>query len=84
MSDGRALLDPVFHSPLASVLQRFLEGKRAAGYRYRAGAEGLRALDRFLVRTLQSEDPVITKAIVREFVHVEEPNQKQREDIGWR
>jgi integrase/recombinase XerD len=68
MSDGRALLDPVFHSPLASVLQRFLEGKRAAGYRYRSEAEVLRALDRFLVQTLQSEDPVITNAIVREFV----------------
>jgi integrase/recombinase XerD len=59
---------PVFDSPLAPVLKRFLEGKRAAGYRYRAEAEALKVLDRFLARTLASADPVVTSAIVREFV----------------
>lgn len=68
MTARRALLDAVFHSPLASVLHRFLEGKRAAGYRYRGEAEALRLLDRFLAGALRSEDPVITTAIVREFV----------------
>jgi integrase/recombinase XerD len=68
MSERRPLLWPVFHSPLAHNLQRFLEGKRAAGYRYRAEAESLRALDRFLARTLRSEDPVITSTDVRAFV----------------
>jgi integrase len=68
MTARPVLLDPVFHSPLASVLHRFLEGKRAAGYRYRGEAEALRLLDRFLARALRSEDPVITTAIVREFV----------------
>ena len=45
-------------SPLAAALQRFLEGKRAAGYRYRAEAEGLGVLDRFLRETLSPTDPV--------------------------
>ena len=55
-------------SPLAAALQRFLEGKRAAGYRYRAEAEGLGVLDRFLRETLSPTDPVITSDIVRAFV----------------
>ena len=59
---------PTWSSPLAAALQRFLEGKRAAGYRYRAEAEGLGALDRFLRETLPPTDPVITSDIVRAFV----------------
>ena len=55
-------------SPLAAALQRFLEGRRAAGYRYRAEAEGLGALDRFLPETLSPTDPVITNDIVRALV----------------
>ncbi len=68
MTARGALLWPVFCSPLAPVMKRFLEGKRAAGYRYCTEAESLRVLDRFLARTLRSEDPVITSAIVRELV----------------
>jgi integrase/recombinase XerD len=68
MTERNDLLWPIFDSPLAPVLQRFLEGKRAAGYRYRAEAELLGVLDRFLARTLAADDPVITAAIVREFV----------------
>jgi hypothetical protein len=56
----RPLPNPTFCSPLASALQRFLEGKRAAGYRYRDEARALGVLDRFLARTLRSDDPVIT------------------------
>ena len=55
-------------SPLAAALQRFLEGKRAAGYRYRAEAKALGVLDRFLGETLSPTDPVITSDIVRAFV----------------
>ncbi|HYO47100.1 MAG TPA: tyrosine-type recombinase/integrase [Gemmatimonadota bacterium] len=55
-------------SPFADTLQRFLAGKRAAGYRYRAEAEGLRALDRFLAIHVSTHDPVMTPDIVRQFV----------------
>ena len=55
-------------SPQADALQRFLEGKRAAGYRYRAEAQGLGVLDRFLRETLSPTDPVITSDVVRAFV----------------
>ena len=55
-------------SPLADALQRFLEGKRAAGYCYRAEAQGLGVLDRFLGETLSPTDPVITSDVVRAFV----------------
>lgn len=59
---------PTFSSPLATALDRFLEGKRAAGYRYRDEARGLGVLDRFLAQTLPPDDPVITLEIVRAFV----------------
>lgn len=59
---------PTFSSPLARALDRFLEGKRAAGYRYRDEARALGVLDRFLAETLPPDDPVITLEIVRAFV----------------
>ena len=37
-------------SPLAAALRRFLEGKRAAGYRYRTETEALGVLDRSSAR----------------------------------
>ena len=55
-------------SPLADALQRFLEGKRAAGYCYRVEAQELGVLDRFLGETLSPTDPVITSDVVRAFV----------------
>jgi integrase/recombinase XerD len=64
----RSLPHPTFCSPLASELKRFLESKRVAGYRYHDEARALGVLDRFLVRTLQPNDPVITMAIVCAFV----------------
>jgi integrase/recombinase XerD len=58
----------IFASQLAPALERFLDGKRAAGYRYVDEAHGLVVLDRILARALTPHEPVITMAIVREFV----------------
>lgn len=57
-----------FCSPLAAALGRFLESKRAAGYRYRDEARALYVLDRFLAPRLPTDDPVITIDVVRAFV----------------
>ncbi len=57
-----------FCSPLAPALARFLESKRAAGYRYRDEARALHVLDRFLAQRLLPDDPVITTEVVRAFV----------------
>jgi integrase len=59
---------PSFSSPLASSLQRFLEGKRAAGYRYDTEAEALGLLDRFLESHVAPDDPVISFDVIRDFV----------------
>jgi integrase/recombinase XerD len=59
---------PIFISPLASALDRFLDGKRAAGYRYRDEARALGVLDRFLAGRLSPDAPVVTMEIVRAFV----------------
>lgn len=61
-------LRPVFISPLAAALDRFLDGKRAAGYRYHDEARALGVLDRFLAQSCPPDDPVITMNIVRAFV----------------
>ena len=68
MNERRPLPQPIFRSPLASELKRFLEGKRAAGYQYLDEGRALGALDQFLKRTLAADDPVITMAVVRAFV----------------
>ena len=68
MTPGTCGPPSLWSSPLAAALQRFLELKRAAGYRYRAEAEMLSVLDRFLGETLSATDPVITNDIVRAFV----------------
>ena len=59
---------PTFGSPLAALLVRFLETKRAAGYHYRDEARALGTLDRFLVPVLAPGDPVLTLDIARAFV----------------
>lgn len=59
---------PSFSSPIASGLHRFLEGKRAAGYRYDTEAEALSLLDRFLKAHLAPDDPVISFEVIRDFV----------------
>ena len=59
---------PAFSSPLASGLQRFLESKRAAGYRYDTEAQALGRLDRFLEGHVAPDDPVISFDVIRDFV----------------
>jgi integrase/recombinase XerD len=68
MSARAPLLIPVFSSPLAGALSRFLAGKRAAGCRYQGEAEALSLLDHFLTTTLAPDDPVITLDVVRRYV----------------
>jgi integrase/recombinase XerD len=57
-----------FTSPLAPKLIQFLAQKQAMGYRYREESRTLRELDRFLKTRISSEDPVITVAIVHDYV----------------
>ncbi len=59
---------PILMSPLAAALDRFLDVKRAAGYRYFDEARALGVLDRFLAERLPPHDPVVTMEIVRGFV----------------
>lgn len=55
-------------SPLAKSLEQFVQFKRGMGLRYR-GAEGaIRDLDRFLSKRLKPRAPVITLAVVRDYV----------------
>jgi integrase/recombinase XerD len=57
-----------FVSPLASQLARFLALKHAMGYRYREEGRALRDLDRFLSTRLSAADPLVTPALVHEYV----------------
>jgi integrase len=59
---------PELISPLASKLVQFLAQKHAMGYRYREEGRALRELDRFLDTRLSPENPVITLAIVHDYV----------------
>ena len=60
--------DSGFVSPLASQLARFLALKHAMGYRYREEGRVLRDLDRFLSTRLSAADPLVTPAVVHEYV----------------
>jgi integrase len=57
-----------FVSPLAPQLARFLALKHAMGYRYGEEGRVLRDLDCFLNSRLSADDPVITTAIVYDYV----------------
>jgi hypothetical protein len=57
-----------FVSPLAVKLTQFLTLKRAMGYRYREEGRALRELDGFLNSRLRADNPVITLAIVHDYV----------------
>ncbi len=57
-----------FASPLGSQLARFLALKHAMGYRYREEGRVLRDLDGFLSTRLSAADPLITPAVVHEYV----------------
>lgn len=68
MTVRASLPHPRFTSSLAATLDRFLQGKRAAGYRYREEARSLAVLDRFLAVVVSPIDPVLTDTVVRAFV----------------
>jgi integrase/recombinase XerD len=57
-----------FVSPLAPQLAQFLALKHAMGYRYREEGRALRDLDGFLNSRLSTDNPVITPAIVHDYV----------------
>jgi len=57
-----------FVSPLAPQRARFLALKHAMGYRYREEGRALRELDGFLHSRLSADNPVITPAIVHDYV----------------
>ena len=60
--------DSGFVCPLAPQLARFLALKRAMGYRYREEGRVLRDLDCFFNTRLSAADPLITPAIVHDYV----------------
>lgn len=60
--------DSGFVSPLAPQLARFLALKHAMGYRYREEGRALRDLDRFLNTRLSAGDPLVTPAVVHDYV----------------
>jgi hypothetical protein len=68
MAPATCVPAPRFSSPIAPALQRFLEWKRAAGYSYRAEAQTLGHLDRFLAHRLTAADPTISWDIIRAYV----------------
>ena len=68
MSAPMEATDYGFVSPLASQLARFLALKHAMGYRYREEGRALRDLDRVLNTLLSADDPLVTPAIVHEYV----------------
>lgn len=57
-----------FVSPLASQLAQFLALKHAMGYHYREEGRVLRDLDRFLSTRLSAADPLVTPAVVHEYI----------------
>ncbi len=57
-----------FVSPLAPQLARFLALKHAMGYRYREEGRALRELDCFLNSRLSADDPLVTMAMVHDYV----------------
>jgi integrase/recombinase XerD len=57
-----------FVSPLASQLAQFLTLKHAMGYRYREEGRVLHDLDRFLSTRLSAADPLVTPAVVYEYI----------------
>lgn len=60
--------DHKFSSPLKEPLYRFLESKRAVGYKYREEERCLFILDKFLKTVLPEENPAINCKIVRQYI----------------
>jgi integrase len=65
---------PDFRSPLGPLLTRFLEEKRACGYRYDREAYLLRALDRFLLREKLSS-PELPRAVLERWTDTRAPER---------
>lgn len=68
MSTVPKMSGAAFTSPLATQIVEFLAQKHAMGYRYREEGRALRQLDSFLTTRLSPEDPLITMAIVQDYV----------------
>jgi len=68
MSAPPTVSDSGFISPLAPQLARFLALKHAMGYHYREEGRALHDLDRFLNTRLSAADPLITPAVVHDYV----------------
>ena len=75
------MITPMFTSPLANEIERFLHYKRAAGCRYRSEEGLLRHLDQFLGTHLAARDSIITLDVVRAYiVHGSERSDATREN----
>jgi integrase/recombinase XerD len=68
MSAPSSPCDSGFVSPLAPQLARFIALKHAMGYRYREEGRVLCDLDHFLSTRLSASDPLITPAVVHDYV----------------
>jgi integrase/recombinase XerD len=68
MSAAPANSSSGFISPLALRLSQFLALKHTMGYRYREEGRALQDLDRFLNSRLSADDPLITSAIVHDYL----------------
>ena len=68
MSTPSEASDFGFVSPLASQLARFLALKHGMGYSYREEVRVLHDLDRFLSTHLSAADPLVTPAVVHEYI----------------
>ena len=68
-----------FQSPIASQIERFLQFKRAAGYRYFKEEEELIGLDRFLSSQLIKNESIITDKIIRAYLsHIRHTSETTR------
>jgi integrase/recombinase XerD len=69
-------LQPRFHSPLAPLMEQFVQTKQACGYRFGEGARILRCFDRFLTaeRLVQCQLP---RALVRQWL-AKQPHESAR------
>ena len=63
-----SIYEKKFASPLREKLLKFLEIKRAAGYKYREEERCLLVLDRFLKSVLPWQDPVINQGVVKQYL----------------
>ena len=65
-----------YQSFLAPMIERFIEEKRACGYKYVAEADSLRRLDRFLSEQ-ELKEAELPKALVKRWI-AKDPNESLR------